>query len=156
MNLLFGLKTDSYPIDGEEVSALSIEDDMATTLAFTSLVVAGLVFLIRFLIAIHQELRRSTNTAGVRVPDQSAGEIRIERPSPGVVHVVLQRQRDKRMKDFGCRRPTSPLNIRLLLWLAAVLLGSVTASAAQETVYNVPNGDVLDRGKVYFEFDATY
>lgn len=27
---------------------------------------------------------------------------------------------------------------------------------SQETVFNVPNGDILDRGKVYFEFDATY
>ena len=27
---------------------------------------------------------------------------------------------------------------------------------AQQTVFNVPSGDVLDRGKVYFELDATY
>jgi hypothetical protein len=130
---------------------------MATTLAFTSLVLAGLVFLIRFLIAMHQEPRHPTNTAELRVLDWSAGEIRIERPSPGVLHTLQQHQRYKRMKDSGSRRrPTSPLNIRLLMWVAAVLLGCVTASVAQETVYNVPNGDVLDRGKVYFEFDATY
>lgn len=27
---------------------------------------------------------------------------------------------------------------------------------AQETVFNVPSGDVLNRGKVYFELDGTY
>lgn len=46
------------------------------------------------------------------------------------------------------------------LWLAiaalgACLLNSATA-IAQQTVFNVPSGDVLDRGKGYFELDATY
>lgn len=30
------------------------------------------------------------------------------------------------------------------------------AAVGQQTVFNVPSGDVLDRGKVYFETDITY
>jgi hypothetical protein len=30
------------------------------------------------------------------------------------------------------------------------------AAHGQETIFNVPSGDVLDRGKVYAEFDLTY
>ena len=37
--------------------------------------------------------------------------------------------------------------------LALLLVG---CSVAQETVFNVPSGDVLDRGKVYTEFDFSY
>ena len=40
------------------------------------------------------------------------------------------------------------------LILAAITLSCL--AAAQETVFNVPSGDILDKGKVYFEFDATY
>lgn len=29
-------------------------------------------------------------------------------------------------------------------------------AAAQETIFNVPNGDILDKGKVYGEFDFSY
>ena len=32
----------------------------------------------------------------------------------------------------------------------------VPACYAQETVFNVPSGDTLDRGKVYGELDVTY
>ena len=40
---------------------------------------------------------------------------------------------------------------------ATVLLLSLCArSSAQETVFNVPSGDVLDRGKIYTELDFTY
>ena len=42
-----------------------------------------------------------------------------------------------------------------VLFLLTVFLHALPA-AAQETVFNVPSGDVLDRGKAYFEFDATY
>jgi hypothetical protein len=38
-----------------------------------------------------------------------------------------------------------------------ILFLSLSASIlAQETVFNVPSGDVLDRGKIYGEFDFTY
>jgi hypothetical protein len=37
-----------------------------------------------------------------------------------------------------------------------VLLLSAVCAQAQETVFNVQNGDVLDRGKLYFELDAAY
>ncbi len=39
---------------------------------------------------------------------------------------------------------------------AATMLMSAQNALAQETVFNVPSGDVLDKGKVYGEFDATY
>jgi hypothetical protein len=37
-----------------------------------------------------------------------------------------------------------------------LLLGTLGAASAQETVFNVPSGDILDRGKVYGELDITY
>ncbi len=40
--------------------------------------------------------------------------------------------------------------VALLIVLAAV------AGCAQETIFNVPSGDILDRGKVYGELDITY
>lgn len=43
----------------------------------------------------------------------------------------------------------------LLLTILLVSVAGLTAHA-QQTVFNVPSADVLDRGKVYFEFDATY
>ena len=45
--------------------------------------------------------------------------------------------------------------MRGLLCLGIVVLMSIAASA-QQTIYNVPSADVLERGKVYGEFDATY
>jgi hypothetical protein len=35
-------------------------------------------------------------------------------------------------------------------------LGFLPAADAQETIFNVPSGDVLDKGKVYGEFDFAY
>lgn len=32
----------------------------------------------------------------------------------------------------------------------------VANTAAQQTIFNVPSSDILDKGKVYFEFDATF
>jgi hypothetical protein len=43
---------------------------------------------------------------------------------------------------------------RALVWLAFAVF--VVPLAAQETIFNVPNGDILDRGKVYGEFDFAY
>jgi hypothetical protein len=37
-----------------------------------------------------------------------------------------------------------------------MLLMYAVPSLSQQTVFNVPSGDVLDRKKVYLEFDATY
>lgn len=48
---------------------------------------------------------------------------------------------------MNCRR------LGLLVLSFALCSASVLA---QQTVFNVPNGDVLDRGKVYFETDITY
>ncbi len=49
----------------------------------------------------------------------------------------------------------SPDRRSLLILPALVLLGT-PAAVAQQTVYNVPNSDVLERGKVYGELDVTY
>src|SRR5262245_10635250 len=38
----------------------------------------------------------------------------------------------------------------------AVLFGSAVFVRAQQTIFNVPTTDVLDRGKVYVEFDASF
>jgi len=40
--------------------------------------------------------------------------------------------------------------------LLSLLLASLSAARAQETVSNVPSGDILDPGKVYTELDVTY
>lgn len=39
---------------------------------------------------------------------------------------------------------------------AAALLGSAVFCGAQQTIFNVPTTDVLDKGKVYFELDASF
>jgi len=45
--------------------------------------------------------------------------------------------------------------IRYLL-VTAVLLGSAMLVCAQQTIFNVPTTDVLDKGKVYVELDASF
>ena len=45
--------------------------------------------------------------------------------------------------------------IRYLL-VTAVLLGSAMFVCAQQTIFNVPTTDVLDKGKVYVELDASF
>ena len=40
--------------------------------------------------------------------------------------------------------------------LAVLCLGVFPYAFAQETVFNVPSGDILDRGKVYGELDVAY
>ena len=40
----------------------------------------------------------------------------------------------------------------ILIWIFI----SVAGTTAQQTIFNVPSSDILDRGKVYFEFDATF
>jgi hypothetical protein len=42
------------------------------------------------------------------------------------------------------------------LLLAVILFGSAVFVSAQQTIFNVPTTDVLDRGKVYFELDASF
>ena len=43
-----------------------------------------------------------------------------------------------------------------LFTLCTVLLCLTSTASAQQTVFNVPSADVLDRGKVYLELDGTY
>ena len=40
--------------------------------------------------------------------------------------------------------------------LAVILLGSAVFVSAQQTIFNVPTTDVLSKGKVYFELDASF
>ncbi len=42
------------------------------------------------------------------------------------------------------------------LSLVAILFGSSIFVCAQQTIFNVPTTDVLGRGKVYFELDASF
>lgn len=42
------------------------------------------------------------------------------------------------------------------LFFVAILFGSTVYVRAQQTIFNVPTTDVLDRGKVYFELDAAF
>jgi len=46
--------------------------------------------------------------------------------------------------------------MRRLMVVFLCLIALASSVAAQETVFNVPSGDVLDRGKIYSEFDYTY
>lgn len=43
-----------------------------------------------------------------------------------------------------------------LLILCAIYIGSAVFVCAQQTIFNVPTADVLDRGKVYVELDAAF
>lgn len=48
---------------------------------------------------------------------------------------------------------------RVMRVLAGVIISCAAGAAqarAQQTIYNVPSSDVLDRGKVYFELDSTF
>ena len=42
------------------------------------------------------------------------------------------------------------------LIVAVTLFGSAVLASAQQTIFNVPTTDVLDRGKVYAEVDASF
>ena len=46
--------------------------------------------------------------------------------------------------------------MRNAIILLTILLGSTTYLCAQQTIFNVPTTDVLDRGKVYVELDAAF
>jgi hypothetical protein len=40
--------------------------------------------------------------------------------------------------------------------LVVMVLSALTSAIAQETIFNVPSADILDKGKVYGEFDFAY
>ncbi len=54
------------------------------------------------------------------------------------------------MKFFVC-----PIRL-LVCFLFVILTGFGFRANAQQTIFNVPSTDVLDRGKVYLELDATF
>ena len=43
----------------------------------------------------------------------------------------------------------------LVLVSFAMLCGALTRTQGQQTIFNVPSTDVLDKGKVYVELDAS-
>jgi hypothetical protein len=45
-------------------------------------------------------------------------------------------------------------SVLLLLYFAAFI--AVQPGTAQETIFSVPSGDILDKGKIYAEFDFAY
>ncbi len=45
---------------------------------------------------------------------------------------------------------------KYVLFAGLLALAQAGCAFAQETVFNVPSGDILDRGKVYTEFDFSY
>src|SRR5215213_5800639 len=48
------------------------------------------------------------------------------------------------------------LKLSSLKLVASAILALAEMSFAQQTIFNVPSADVLDRGKVYSEFDAGF
>lgn len=46
--------------------------------------------------------------------------------------------------------------IKYAAFTSLLVILSAGCAVAQETVFNVPSGDVMDRGKVYTEFDFSY
>jgi hypothetical protein len=113
------------------------ESDLAATIALTGFSIFAMAFLIRFLIAIHHELRHRADPAVFKVPESSGGEIWIERPTPGVAHAILRSGRLKgdKLEDVetrGRRRIVAGLN----LVLAGLVLVASAASATAQTTEN--------------------
>ncbi len=48
------------------------------------------------------------------------------------------------------------MTVHRAVGLLLIALALTSAAFAQETIFNVPSGDVLDKGKVYGEFDFAY
>ena len=59
--------------------------------------------------------------------------------------------------EFAIALTLGRLMIRSLIFAMAMLMTAFSIPAlAQETIFNVPSGDILDKGKVYGEFDFSY
>jgi hypothetical protein len=54
------------------------------------------------------------------------------------------------------RRGRHTLNLIMAVWVAALSLVLPATVRAQQTIFNVPTTDVLDRGKVYAELDVPF
>jgi hypothetical protein len=130
----------------------------------TVISVAAVLFFMKFLVAIYKEAMGAPLRIVVRLAapvDQP--EVSTEDVSGGrkVCRSVALRNRSKGAVWISKWQGRSTLALRrppgmILVWVTAGLVLSATSAKAQETVFNVPSGDVLSRGKVYFEFDATY
>lgn len=62
---------------------------------------------------------------------------------------------DKMNSTQGIRLLTAQSHRRLAA-LSLLCAGLCVTASAQQTIFNVPNSDVLDKGKVYGELDATF
>lgn len=129
----------------------------------TTICVAAVMFFIRFLVALQRELRRR----GMRVVPSFPGFIgnrdvaTKDEINSRARFIVVSRHRSQqpafclKMQGPGSSSPRRVSKMRLV-GVAGMLLLSAVSAKAQETVFNVPSGDVLNRGKVYLELDATY
>lgn len=142
-------------VDAFADTANGSEEEMAATVAMLGFSIMGAAFLVRFLIAMHQEIARMRKSAAVVVDTGREWEIFIEHPAPGVARAT--RRSSPSAENECARRTGAGLSaVAVVIAVATVILCISSSAQAQETVYNVPSGDILDRGKVYGELDITY
>ena len=55
-----------------------------------------------------------------------------------------------------CVNALKRIGFPILIFYFALFITTGSTAQAQETIFNVPSGDVLDRGKVYGEFDFSF
>lgn len=125
---------------------------MATAVAVLACAVFLVVFLVRFLMAIHLELFRARNAVVAR-DDELEWHTYIENSTTGVAHGLPNTPATIDSKASGAARLNATA---FMVVIAASWMLFSPVARAQETVYNVPSGDILDRGKVYGELDITY
>jgi hypothetical protein len=98
-------------------------------LIFTAAMLAGCIFLLYFLVAIWRDAHK-------------------QRRGPRVEIIKLPSRR-----GFTNNKST---NLRMVAAFLVLTTVFAAPALAQETIFNVPSGDILDKGKVYGEFDFVY
>ncbi len=102
---------------------------MIGLLIFTAAMLAGCIFLLYFLVAIWRDAHK-------------------QRRGPRVEIIKLPSRR-----GFTNNKST---NLRMVAAFLVLTTVFAAPALAQETIFNVPSGDILDKGKVYGEFDFAY
>ncbi len=102
---------------------------MIGLLIFTAVMLAGCIFLLYFLLAIWRDAHK-------------------QRRGPRVEIIKLPSRR-----GFTNNQST---NLRMVAAFLVFTTVFAAPTLAQETIFNVPSGDILDKGKVYGEFDFAY
>ena len=102
---------------------------MIGLLIFTAAMLAGCIFLLYFLGAIWRDAHK-------------------QRRGPRVEIIKLPSRR-----GFTNNKST---NLRMVAAFLVLTTVFAAPALAQETIFNVPNGDILDKGKVYGEVDFAY